>query len=350
MNDFVDAAQLAALARDLPKVDLHRHLEGSIRVETLIDVALTYDLTLPATDVEGLRPHVQIMPGDPRSWEHFLSKFSVLRMFFISPEVIMRVTREAVEDAARDNIRYLELRFTPRALCNVISCAFTDAVGWVCYAAQEASRDFGIEVRLILSMNRHEGLILGEKVLRAAVDHQAHGVVAIDLAGREPEYPAEPFAGLFREAAASGLGITVHAGEWGSAKNVREAVERLGATRIGHGVRSIGDSTVVQMLAERGVTLELCPTSNIQSGVVADMPTHPIADLYYSRIATTINTDDPLISNITLSAEIAAILTHTPLTLADVKKQILNGVRASFLPPHERDQLIAQFENVLLTL
>lgn len=343
----VEDDQLLKTVRAMPKIDLHRHLEGSLRLETLLQVAQEYNFDLAEYSLEKLRPHVQVMPDEPRSSRQFLNKFYVLRRFYQSPSIIRRVVRECIADAAADNVRYLELRFTPRALTSVIECTTEEVVSMVCETVDEASIAFDIQVRLILSMNRNESVEIGESVLKAALTFRDRGVVAIDLAGNEGEYSAEPFSDIFARARAAGLGITVHAGEWAGANSVRDAMSLLGAQRIGHGVRAIESEIMLDSLIEQGVTLEVCPTSNIQSGVFADMSAHPLSELYQRGVKITINTDDPNISGITLSDEIVAVITHMRLTLEDVKACTLNAAHAAFLPAEDKALLKARFADWL---
>lgn len=345
-NVLLDAALRCALV-DMPKIELHRHLEGSVRLDTLVDIAREYDIEMPEYDVEMLRPFVQMMPDETRNSQHFLAKFLTLRQFFRSPEVIRRVTREAVADAAADNIKYLELRFTPRALSNILNCTFEAVIEWVCTEAAAAAADHNIQVRLILSMNRHESVEIGERVLEAALAFRTCGVVAIDLAGNEQDFPAEPFQKVFEKAKTNGLGITIHAGEWAASSNVRAAVEMLHASRIGHGVRSIEDAALCDWLAERNIALEVCPTSNVHSGVVADWSQHPLPGLYQRGILTTINTDDPLVSNITLGDELIRAAEHLSFSFVDIKQHMLNAARVAFLAPEAQAELVQQFEGWL---
>jgi adenosine deaminase len=336
--------QLSKTIQAMPKIDLHRHLEGSVRIETLVNVAKEYSIPLADYSVEGLRPFVQLMPDETRNWQHFLSKFHVLRRFYQSPDVIRQITREVVADAAADNVKYLELRFTPQALCNETGCSLYEVVDWVCQSATEAATRYDIQVGLILSMNRHEKVEIGEQGLEAALSHLDNGIVALDLAGQEPGHSAQPFVSLFQQAKSAGLGITIHAGEWGGAENVREAIDGLGADRIGHGVRAIEDPNLLIELAERQIVLELCPTSNVDSGVISDHSVHPLPRMFRQNLRTTINTDDPLISNITLSDELALAVRHMQLTLDDLKQHTLAAASAAFLPDSERAALVARFE------
>jgi adenosine deaminase len=339
--------QLYHTFHGLPKVDLHRHLEGSVRLETLIDIADNAGIEMPEYDAETLRPFVQMMPGEARNMQHFLGKFQTLRQFYRSPDVIHRVAREAVEDAAADNIKYLELRFTPAALSNIMNCTYDEVVAWVCEAVDEAARAHGITARLILSMNRNESVEKGQEVLAAALKGQDKGVVAVDLAGNEAHFPSRPFLDIFRQARAAGLGVTIHAGEWGVSGNIREAIDELGAARIGHGVRAIDDADTIKMLVDRGIVLEICPTSNYQSGVVESWAAHPLAELWRQRVLTTINTDDPLVSGITLTDEMVRAVSYLSLTVDDIKQQTLTAAQAAFLPESERAALVSQFADWL---
>jgi len=331
----------------LPKIDLHRHLEGSVRLETLIDVAEQHALDLPMRTVEALRPHVQVIPGDENDSVHFLKKFTMLRRFFCAPEVIRRVAREAVIDAAHDNISYLELRFTPHALSRLMNYAYTDVVGWVAEGVRQAKAECTIDVGLIVAVNRHESLLDAELQLQAALDHQDNGVVALDLCGQESGYPAEPFFGLFQQARQAGLGITIHAGEWDGPHNVRAAIQGLGAQRIGHGVRVVEDTSVIQLALNSGTTFEVCPTSNVQSGVVYAFENHPIMDMNYLGMRTTINTDDPSISAITLTDELTVAVEQLGMSIADIQRAMRHSAEAAFLPPDKRQALIQRLQGEL---
>lgn len=335
---------LYSAVRALPKIELHRHLEGAVRLQTLVDIAHDAGIEMPEYDTETLRPFVQMMPGETRDHLHFLSKFHTLRQFFRSPEIIRRVAREVVADAAADNVKYMELRFTPRALSNILNCSYEDVITWVCQTATTEATAHNVQVRFIVSMNRHESVEIGEQVLNAALGLRELGVVAIDLAGNENGFPAQPFRDVFDRAKAAGMGVTIHAGEWAGAESMYTAIHDLGADRIGHGVRAADDPALVELLAERQTVLEICPTSNVHSGVVSDWAEHPIQTLYKNRVRTTINTDDPLVSNITLSDEIMRALEHMSFTLDDIKTHTLTAARAAFLSPDERETLAGQFE------
>jgi adenosine deaminase len=342
-NAVVNPTVLTAL----PKIELHRHLEGSVRLETLVDTARTYKIELPAMDIEGLRSYVQITPDSPMDSAHFLGKFNLLRRFYYSEEVITRVAREAVEDAAADNIKYMELRFTPKALSRLMNFSFRDVVKWVCNGVDAATAKHDIRVKLIVSMNRHETVKDGERAVEAAFEARSRGIVGLDLAGQEAGYDGRTFAPLFKEAREKGMGVTIHAGEWAGPTNIRDAVKLMGAQRIGHGVRVVEDHRIVQLALQMGTTFEVCPTSNAQSGAVQRLDQHPLRDMYELGLKTTINSDDPSISNITLSDELALSINRLRMTLDDVKRNIINAAQSAFLPDDERAQLVAYFSDAL---
>ncbi len=329
--------------RSYPKVELHRHLEGTLRIETMLEIARAHAITVPAS-LSGL---VQVQDGDPLTFQNFLAKFNTLRLFYRSPEVIHRITREAVEDAARDNVRYLELRFTPVALSRAERFPLHDVMNWVITSAREAAKKHRVKVGLIVSVNRHESLELAEQVAWLAAEHVKDGVVGLDLAGNEADFPAQPFAGIIKEARQAGLHITIHAGEWAGAKNVREAIEELGAERIGHGVRVLEDGYTSALAKERGTIFEVCVTSNMQSGVIPAGQKHPLPKMLEAGLNVTINTDDPSVSRITLSHEYRVVCNDLGVKVDVLKQRILAAAQASFLPEKDKNELVKSVKKEL---
>lgn len=332
--------------RALPKVELHRHLEGSLRLDTMLDIARQHGITIPE-DVLRLSTLVQVQEEDMFTFQNFLAKFNTLRLFYRSPDVIHRITREAIEDAAKDNVKYMELRFTPVALSRAERFPLHDVIDWVMTSAQQAAEECGMIVRLIASVNRHESTELAEQVAWLAVEHMDHGMVALDLAGNEAEFKSEPFTGIFKEAKQSGLHMTIHAGEWGPAANVKEAIAELGAERIGHGVRVLEDNDVVALARERGTAFEVCITSNYQSGVVNSLDTHPLVKMLDAGVNVTINTDDPSISRITLSHEYYIACEDLHMPQSTLRQRILAAAQAGFLAETEKEKLVNQLSKDL---
>ena len=327
---------------ELPKVDLHRHLEGSIRLETMVEIVREASLPLPK-DIESLRRLVQVVDGDPKDPGHFLSKFTNIRLFFRSPEIIQRITVEAVEDAARDQVRYLELRFTPGALAQSGVFDMEDVTRWVMGAAAEAASAHGIEVGLIVSVNRHESLEIAEEAARIAADYIQDGVVGLDLAGDEVEFPAQPFQSILTSAKQAGLGLTIHAGEWAGAENVRHAILELGTDRIGHGIRVLDDPKVVSLARERGIPFEVSIDSNYLTGVIPSLNAHPLPQMIQAGLQTVLTTDDPSIFGTTLSLEYQHAVDHLGLSLESLKGFALTAAQAAFLDPHRSSQLESEF-------
>lgn len=327
--------------RAIPKVELHRHLEGSLRLDTMVEIAKKHGIVIP-DDVLRLSSLVQVQDEEKFTFQNFLSKFNTLRLFYRSPDVIHRITREAIEDAARDNIKYMELRFTPVALSRAERFPLHDVINWVINSTREAAREYNVNVKLIASVNRHESAELAEQVAWLAADHIDEGLIALDLAGNEAEFPSDPFYGIFKEAKQAGLHVTIHAGEWGPAKHIREAIEELGAERIGHGVRVLEDKDVATLAKERGTAFEVCITSNYQSGVVESLDTHPIVKMLENGINVTINTDDPSISRITLSHEYYAACEDLKMPQNILKERIIAAAQAGFLPDDEKQILVSK--------
>ena len=332
--------------RALPKVELHRHLEGSLRLDTMVDIARKHGMEIPE-DVLRLSTMVQVQEEDKFTFQNFLSKFNTLRLFYRSPDVIHRITREAIEDAAKDNIRYMELRFTPVALSRAERFPLHDVVDWVIHSTKEASEKSGVIVRLIASVNRHESVDLAEQVAWLAIEHLDDGMVALDLAGNEAEFPTQPFYGLFKEAKQAGLRLTIHAGEWGPARHVKEAIEELGAERVGHGVRTLEDHNIVDLARERGTAMEVCITSNYQSGVVQSLSTHPLMAMMNAGLNVTINTDDPSISRITLSHEYYTACEDLQMPQNTLRERIIAAAQAGFLAEGEKVNLVEQLKRDL---
>jgi adenosine deaminase len=341
----------AEVYQTIPKVELHRHLEGSLRISTLVEVGREYDLDLPTLD--HLSPMVQVVQADPRTSQNFLSKFEILRKFYRSPEIIRRITEEAIADAAADNIHYLELRFTPSTLGKIGQYPLGEVMDWVIDAAVSAQAEYGITARLIVSVNRHESVNLAAQIAQLAIDRLDSTIVGFDLAGDEANFPAAPFEPVLREARQGGLNLTIHAGEWGPAENVSQAIELLGADRVGHGVRVMEDPEIVAIARERKTIFEVCVTSNYQSGVVSSLDNHPIQNMIQAGLNSTINTDDPGISRITLSSEYALVYEQIGLSLVEIKDLVSAAAQAAFLPNEEREKLVAtlkgKFEDLIYT-
>jgi adenosine deaminase len=321
-----------------PLVELHRHLDGNVRIETILDLARRHGLELPAWTVEGLRPHVQILEREP-SLVHFIAKFALLQRVMVDYDAVRRIVRENLEDAAREGIDYIELRFSPYFMGETHGLDTFGVVDAVCDALEEGRGAVPVKAKLIGILARNYGPEIGRIELAAAIRGRERGVVALDLAGDEAHYPGELFVRHFQEAREAGLRTIAHAGEAAGADSVRQAVLGLGAERIGHGIRVIEDPAVLDLLAERQVTLEVCPTSNLHTSTVPDYRSHPLPALLRRGIRCTLNTDDPSISGLDLAHEYRVAAGELGLSAAEIRRMQETAVEAAFLTPEERAEL-----------
>lgn len=333
--------------QNLPKVDLHRHLEGSLRLSTMAEIACEHGVDLPSYDIEELRPYVQVTTDEPPDFHAFLEKFNFIARFYSKLDCIDRISYEAVADAAEDNVKYLELRFNPVTLALSQGFYLEEVVERIISAVKKAEQDFDITVRLLATIRRDYDQDTARRIVDMAIHYADQSIVGLDLAGDEVHYSGQPFAKLFNKAKEAGLGITVHAGEAAGAGSVRTAIELLSADRIGHGVRANEDLTVMDLVREKGITLEMCPTSNIQTAAVKAITKHPLRAFHQIGLQVTINTDDPSVSNTTLTDEYLVAVRDIGVTMPEIKEMILVGVRAAFLPRSEREQLEALFMEAL---
>lgn len=324
---------------DLPLVDLHRHLDGNVRLQTVWEVARKKGLPLPAESPEGLRPFVQVSEPIP-SLPEFFKRFALLQQTFVDYETVYRVARENLEDAVAEGLDYVELRFSPLFMAEVHHLKPLEITRAICQAVSD-STDLPIRANLIVIMSRQFGPLGCQEELEAALAWAGRGVVALDLAGDEAGYPGHLFVEHFRRARAAGLHTIAHAGEAAGPESVRQAVEELGAERLGHAVRAAEDPALLDLLAERGIAVESCLTSNLQTLTVRTLIEHPLPRFLRHGIRVTLNTDDPAVSGIDLPHEYC-LLQEMGLTTEEVRRIRLNGVEAAFLSPEEKLALLEQ--------
>lgn len=321
-----------------PLVELHRHLDGNVRLDTILDLARQHRLELPAWEREALRPHVQVMTQEP-DLLGFLAKFEILRRVLVDYAAVARIARENLEDAVAEDIDYIELRFSPYFMAEEHQLDPFGVTEAICQTLAQAT-DLPVRAKPIVILSRHYGPEIAKIELEAALRYRDAGVVALDLAGDEGNYPGELFVEHFARAREAGLKVVAHAGEAAGAESVRQAVLGLGAERIGHGIRAIEDPAVLELLAERGVTLECCPTSNLQTSTVASLATHPLPEFLRRGLRATLSTDDPSISGIDLAHEYR--VARESLGLEEFELRLLqeNALAAAFLTDDERRALL----------
>jgi adenosine deaminase len=278
--------------------DLHRHLEGSIRPETLLQIAAEFRVPRVSDDLETFRRFVAMADEDPRTFRVFLSKFNGLRTFWVDRRAIEWAARSAVEDAAGEGVRHLELRFHPAFFCAAGGFASGDAAAWIVQAAGEAARQNRMRISFVASLVRH----LAPSINRPLLDMALEGGLfqGLDLGGDEMLADGLEYAPGFRKAAERGLGITVHAGEqWGGERRIEEAIDRFGARRIGHGTCAFRIPRLLDRCVEAGVVFEVCLSSNRWTGQTPG--THPAAGALRAEIV--LGTDNPAIFGTNLGQE-----------------------------------------------
>jgi adenosine deaminase len=323
----------------LPLVDLHRHLDGNVRLATILDLGARHGVNLPADDIETLRPHVQVMGHMPDlpSW---LAKLHWMTAVLADLDACRRIARENVEDAAREGLHYIELRFSPAFMARPHGLDPREVVQAVAAGIADGAAATGIKVNLIGILSRTYGREACAVELEALLAGRRH-LVAVDLAGDEKLWPAHHFIRHFACAREEGLAVTIHAGEGDGVASVWSALRDLGATRIGHGVRAIDDPALLDHLRERRIGLELNITSNVQTNTVATYAAHPLREFLDLGLLATINTDDPVISGIDLSHEFRVAAPAARLTPAHIAQAQRNAVEIAFLSGAEKAELLA---------
>lgn len=326
--------------RNMPKVELHVHLDGSVAPQTLWDIAQEQGLALPVANVTDLDSYMKVDFNCP-SLRDYLEPFGFVLRYLQTASALERVAYELVEQVARENVIYLEVRFAPR-LHQQQGLTLDETIEAVAQGLQRGERDFGVVARIIVICMRHESREQNEPVVAAAIRQQAIGVVAVDLAGDEASFPPQLFRGLFAPALAAGLGVTIHAGEAGGAANVAEAIEQLGAQRVGHGIRSYEDEQLLQHLIDAHIPLEMCPISNLQTKAVASWEAYPIRNYLARGVRVTVNTDNRTVSDTTLTKEYVAVMEQCGLTLDDVKTTIRTALGVAFVDEQTKQKLQAK--------
>lgn len=322
----------------IPLMDLHRHLDGSIRLETVLDVALEQGIALPAYELDTLRPHV-VVEGKAAGLMDFIGRFRWLTAILHDLDTCRRVAYENVADAKAEGIDYIELRFSPWFMAETHGLDPAGVVEAVADGVVAGERDTGVRAQIIGIMSRTYDTETCHRELDALLAHRDH-LAAIDLAGDELKFPARLFVEHFRRARDAGLQVTVHAGEVDGPESVWAAIRDLGATRIGHGIHSLRDPALVEYLADRRIGLELAITSNIQVGIVDDYPRHPARHILEAGILANLNTDDPAISGIDLRHEFEVAAPRAGLSPAQTRQAQANALEMAFLSRQEKAALL----------
>ena len=320
-----------------PLVELHRHMDGSIRLGTILELADQHGISLPAKDVEGLAPYIHINESQPGLMA-FLDRFEHMTAVLVDVEACRRVAYENVVDAKAEGIDYIELRYSPWFMAQTHSMDPAAVMEACADGIRAAERDTGIRANIIGILSRTYGVDACMRELDAILSHRDH-IVGVDLAGDELRFPAGLFTAHFKRIRDAGLHVTIHAGEADGSNSVWSAIRDLGAERIGHGFRAVEDPALVDYLAEHQIGLECCPTSNLHTSTVKDYVSHPIRQLAGRGVRFCLNTDDPGISAIDISHEYEVAAPAIGLSRSQIQASQRDALDMAFLSEGEKDEL-----------
>ena len=325
------------LLRALPKAELHCHLDGSLRPHTLIELGREYGIAMPAWHPDALADFMMVR--DARHLEDYLQRFAITLSVLQHADALERVSYELVEDAAREGVRYIEIRYAP-VLNLRHGLSLGEAVEAPLRGIERAQRDFGTLARVIICGLRHLSPEISLELAELAAAYRGRGVVGFDLAGAELGHPARAHAAAFDFARRHDLALTVHAGEGAGADSVREAVFDCYAERIGHATHLVDDETLSEYVNDHRIALEICLTSNVQTHAVASYEEHPLRAYHDRGMNVVLNTDNRLMSGTTLTDEYLLAARHLDFTFEELAEIALNSFASAFLPWPERHALM----------
>lgn len=332
---------MAMLTRELigrlPKAELHVHLDGSLRPETMVELARKANVALPSYDPEPLRRFMLV--DDAANLQDYLDRFDLTIPLLQTPESVERVAYEMVEDAARDNVRYLEVRYCPH-LSQRHGMTLDEVMQAELRGLARGERDFGVVARVINCSLRHYEPAVSVEIAECSVAFRDRGVVAFDLAGGEAGRPPGNHREAFDVAAQGLLGVTVHAGEAAGAQSIADAVHLCHANRIGHGTRLYESPALQAYIRDRQILIEANITSNVQTRAVTRASEHPVRGYFDAGLNVTLCTDGWLMAGVSLSDEYWLAHTQLGFTRDEIDRMILNAFEGAFLPWPERQRLV----------
>lgn len=325
----------------IPKIDLHCHLDGSVRPETLYELLLEEE-HIKDMDFDEFKKNIQV-DEDNNSLIQYLEKFKYPGLVMQTADNLERITYELMEDMSLEGVVYGEIRFAPY-LHMEEGLTFDEVVESVIRGLNRGKKDFDIEGNLILIGMRHEPVEKTLQLVEKGAKYLNKGVVAIDLAGNEADFPPELHKDAIKKAKELGYKITIHAGETGSVKNIYTSIEELGTDRIGHGIAAMKDDHLMETLKERKIALELCPISNMQTKAVENMKDYPINKFLKKGIKVTVNTDNRTVSNTRIIDEFEFLKREYNLSLNEIRTIIKNSIVHSFASDKLKKKLLLKLE------
>lgn len=318
----------------LPKTDLHVHLDGSLRLETILELGQEQGVELPASSVEGLRTAIGCGKNFG-SLVEYLRGFEITLKVMQTEEALERIAFELAEDAHRENVRYMEVRYAPM-LHTRRGLKLTKVVEAVLDGLRRARETYGIKANVIICGIRNISPESSYEMAELAVAYKGRGVVGFDLAGAEYDHPAKHHRRSFQLVRDNNINCTIHAGEAYGPESIAQAIHVCGAHRIGHGCRLRENGDLLHYVNDHRIPLECCPSSNVQTGAVRDLASHPLKLYFDLGLRVTVNTDNRLITDTTVSKELWLCHTQMGIPFRDIKHLILAGFKSSFRPFHEK--------------
>jgi adenosine deaminase len=322
----------------LPFIDLHRHLDGSVRLETVLDLGLKHNIALPATSLAELKPHVHVT-GPQAGLLSYFAKFKWMTAILADYDACRRVAYENVADAASEGIDYIELRFSPLFMAEPFQLNPEGVTEAVIDGVAVGVRDFGVKTSLTGILSRTYGADAAWQELEALLRYRDH-IIALDLAGDETNYPGALFSAHFKRARDAGWQITVHAGEAAGPQNIWQAIDELGAVRIGHALSAASDPTLLDHMLEKRIGIESNLTSNLHTSLITDYASHPLRLFLEKGLLATINTDDPGISAVYLRHEYGVAAPAAGLSPGQIRQAQRNALEIAFLSAEEKTALL----------
>jgi adenosine deaminase len=326
------------LLRALPKTDLHCHLDGSLRLATLLELADKQGVRLPADTPQGLAKAIH-MGETCASLEDYLVAFDVTLAVLQTEEALYRAAYELATDCAAENVRYLEVRYSP-VLHTRQGLKPTTIVDAVLDGLRHAKRDSGIKSNVIICGIRHMDPQTSVRLAELAVAYKGKGVVGFDLAGAEEGHPARHHREAIQLILDNNVNVTIHAGEAYGPDSIAQAVHKCGAHRIGHGVRLRESGDLLNYVNDHRIPLEMCPSSNVQTGSVPNFASHPLKFYFDFGLRVTVNTDNRLITDTTVTKELMLAHREMGFTLEDLCTVLVQGFKSTFLPFREKQDLL----------
>ena len=321
----------------LPKTEIHIHLEGSIRTQTIIEVAKEYGLPLPAYEVGELDKYVKVF-DQMRDLAAVLEAFAIFQNSIVSPKVVERIAWELFEEAARQNVRLFEVRFSPDWAFRGHGLDWDECLDALLRAKARAEQELDMAIGYIAITSRSLGPESCIRTVDWAIRHRQH-IVGVDLADAEDVYPIHQFAGPVLKAKEAGLKVTVHSGENTPASSVVETIRTVHPDRIGHGIHIIDDMRAVELVKEQGIPLEVNPWSNYLTNSVATIEEHPLKKLFDLGVKVTINSDDPEVLETNLNNEYRIAHEVLGMSLDEIMTCNRYACEASFLPEAEKNRV-----------